>query len=443
LEPAPVQDVAPPSPSRLQVRTANVCLLRLLERIAAAFNRAEVPLMALKGAALNLTIHDRPDQRPMTDLDLLIQPQHVETAFALLESVGCLRGRPLVREDFFPRFHYEAEFTAGNSFPMRVDLHVRPFRPLRWACLVPERAFWDRAERVRVGRAHVLIPGPEAMLIHLAAHSAIHGNSRPMWLDDLRHWVAARGGEIDWERFLTDVEAWGLTWPVRAALQQVQREGSGVVPPAVWGRLLAQRVGWRDRLALWQAPRDGAHPAAHITVDALCTPDWRVVLHYLWAVLVPDRGHMEEWYGSRHWGWLPWAHFLRLLGPLPRAWPRLRAHLTKIETHKSARHGLGVFATCDVRAGEIIARYRGKPAARDGIYVARYTEPDGTVRRVEITGKLQFLNHCCRPNAELGAKELRALRPIRAGDEITIDYGPDACDCRRRSAEWEMLAKSA
>jgi len=115
-------------------------MMHLLERIAARFNKAGVPLMALKGAALNLTLYDRPDARPMADLDLMIRPEDVDQAFALLEELGGLRGEALVREDFFPRFHYEVEYTVGTIYPVKIDLHIRPFRPLRYAQSVPTNA---------------------------------------------------------------------------------------------------------------------------------------------------------------------------------------------------------------------------------------------------------------------------------------------------------------
>ena len=62
-------------------------MMHLLERIAAAFNDAGVPLMVLKGAALNLTIHEDPGERAMLDLDLLVKPQDSERARGLLEHV--------------------------------------------------------------------------------------------------------------------------------------------------------------------------------------------------------------------------------------------------------------------------------------------------------------------------------------------------------------------
>ncbi len=94
----------------------NIRMMRVLARLAKRFNDAGVPIMALKGAALNLTLYTRPDERPMADIDLLIKPQDAERAARLFEELGCLRGEPLVREDFFPRYYYEMDYTSGSIF---------------------------------------------------------------------------------------------------------------------------------------------------------------------------------------------------------------------------------------------------------------------------------------------------------------------------------------
>ena len=75
-------------------------------------------------------------------------------------------------------------------------------------------------------------------------------------------------------------------------------------------------------------------------------------------------------------------------------------------------------------------RYHGKEVDRCGMYVVPHKDRTGGTRRVELTGKLKFLNHSCRPWAELSGFQLIALKPIQAEQEITIDYGEGACDCR-------------
>ena len=114
----------------LAAAALNVCHLRLLERIATRFEAAGIPLMVLKGAALHLTVLNHPGDRPMTDIDLMVRPAHADRAIQLLRELRCRPGRPLVRADFFPRFYYETEFTAGRVLPLRIDLHVPSVSPL-------------------------------------------------------------------------------------------------------------------------------------------------------------------------------------------------------------------------------------------------------------------------------------------------------------------------
>ena len=64
-------------------------MMRELERVVCAFNRAGIPVMLLKGAALNLTVYERADQRPMSDLDLLVKPENAHEALPLPREPGC------------------------------------------------------------------------------------------------------------------------------------------------------------------------------------------------------------------------------------------------------------------------------------------------------------------------------------------------------------------
>ena len=54
-----------------------------------------------------------------------------------------------------------------------------------------------------------------------------------------------------------------------------------------------------------------------------------------------------------------------------------------------------------------------------------------------ISGELVGRARCCpcRPDAKLGGFRLKALVAIRAGQEITMSYGDDACDCDREARE--------
>lgn len=310
-----------------RIAAHNVHLRQVLRPVIRAFDRAGIPLMLLKGAALNLIHRDGMDLRPMSDIDVMIRPCHVEESDALLRRTGFGPGKNLVRPDFFPTYYGETEYRSAPPASVRIDLHVRPFRPLRYARTVPDEAFWDGAQAVTLDDSRVLIPGPEDMLLHLAGHAAIHGATRLLWLYDIKRFADSSGPRIRWELVVERARRWRVSHPVRVGLARAAGFFGGVTPPEVMNALHSQSVSPADRLALWQAPRDATHPVRHVLVNALCTPGLKFRLGYLTAVLCPDRAHLGSLYRRRHWGWVPCAHAYRWSRAVLRAvWPRRVLH---------------------------------------------------------------------------------------------------------------------
>jgi len=413
----------------------NIRMMHQLEWIAGKFNAAGIPLMVLKGAALHQALYERPDQRTMTDLDVLVKPADLDGAQQLLESLGHHRGEVPFREDFFPRYYYEIQYHVGLLKPFAIDLHVRPLRLLRLSRLMPLDALWANAVPVALGGSTVLVPAPDDMLIHLAAHSAIHGNDHDKWLADIDGWIRVRGNKIDWDRFLTSVESWRLVAAVRSGIDAAANAFGPACPDEVRRRLSSMPTNWRDRLALWHAPRDREHLACSFLVNALTTPGPRFVLGYLRDIFFPGREYLGEWCLRHRCPWPGAAVALRYFWPLVQRVPGLRRSMSKVEVRSSSVHGLGVFATRDIRKGAVIGRYRGRPIDRDGTYTANHIDAAGRNQRHEITGPLKHLNHSCRPTAEMSRFRVRALVAIRAGQEITMSYGDDACDCNREARQ--------
>ena len=100
--------------------------------------------------------------------------------------------------------------------------------------------------------------------------------------------------------------------------------------------------------------------------------------------------------------------------------------------------GLGLFATRDIGKGETVVEYRGRriptrlaqelDRRRANKYlfeIDRRWTIDGKAR----TNVARYVNHACDPNAEAelvrGRMLFRAIRRIRPGEEITIDYGEE------------------
>jgi hypothetical protein len=296
----------------MKIAAANLHAKSELARLLPAFETSGVPVMLLKGAALNLTVYPRPDLRPTSDVDLLIHPANVGVALSGLADSDCHRGFDLIRDDFFPKYHYELELFTASPAPLRIDLHVRPLRPLRVSRTMPDDALWERARSVKIEDATAEIPTPEMMFLHLAAHAAYHGCSRLLWLFDLKRMAEFYGDLMDWELIVERARHWRLSWPLLRAIQRATELFGPVCPPRVIGELAGHLITWRDRLALAHAPRDASSPVSHVVVDLLCTPGIRFRMGYLLSFLLPGRKHLATIYPRRHRGWSICAHFWRV-----------------------------------------------------------------------------------------------------------------------------------
>lgn len=117
-----------------------------------------------------------------------------------------------------------------------------------------------------------------------------------------------------------------------------------------------------------------------------------------------------------------------------------RAPSRRIQTRRSGVHGKGVFATCDIAAGETIIEYVGeiiswKEAQRRHPHDP--ADPNHTfyfhIDETRVIDALyggnssRWINHSCDPNCEADEEDgrvfIKALRKIKAGDELNYDYG--------------------
>ncbi|MBL6750025.1 MAG: SET domain-containing protein [Nevskia sp.] len=118
-----------------------------------------------------------------------------------------------------------------------------------------------------------------------------------------------------------------------------------------------------------------------------------------------------------------------------------------ILVRRSPIHGNGVFAAADLPAGKSLIQYRGRLLSHaqadrrfsgnvDTGHTFLFVLNDRYVIDASVDGNAaRWINHSCAPNCEPVLLESRAgdpaadrifietLRPIRAGEELTYDYG--------------------
>ncbi len=348
------------------VARRNIRLTAQLEPVLTALHEANIPVMLLKGAALNVTVYATPDLRPMSDVDLLVRQADARRAVTVLKRAGCHEGMSLLRDDFFPTYYYETELLSNDPKPLRIDLHARPLRPLRYAQIIPEASFWRDARPAVVGQSHAMIPSPEVMFVHLAAHAAFHGCSRLIWLYDLKRWVDTHAASINWPRVVHLCAAWHVSLAVARATQCAEQRFGSLVPATALEALGAGPTNLRDRLVLHEAPQDAGSSWRAVGTNLLCTPGWRFRAGYLWALLRPDRGHLAGLYPHRHPGWLMVARLYRFV----RACGRLIGGL--------------------VRRLPLVAHWIDRTRPATG-----YAPPHGVSGAVDTPGRLKALTSVC------------------------------------------------
>jgi uncharacterized protein len=119
----------------------------------------------------------------------------------------------------------------------------------------------------------------------------------------------------------------------------------------------------------------------------------------------------------------------------------------RIAARRSPIHGNGVFALVDIPAATELIEYRGKRlthAQADRLYANTsdsghtflFTLNDKYVIDANSEGNIaRWINHSCKPNCRALLEEdeggdrrkdrvlIESLRPLRAGEELTYDYG--------------------
>ena len=90
----------------------------------------------------------------------------------------------------------------------------------------------------------------------------------------------------------------------------------------------------------------------------------------------------------------------------------------------SVIHGKGLYAKVDIPSGTYLGEYEGPVAKKNGSHVLWVYDDEDIVGR-SGRNKLRYLNHSKDFCAEFDGFELFANRHIKAGEEITINYGDD------------------
>ena len=224
-----------------------------LAPVAEAFDQAGIRWVVIKGPVTAATLWPSPDMRDYFDLDLVVEPERLADAIAVLDALGAEQldvAWGLIRRQM------RAELSFVLPRGTLLDLHWHPVNDtrLRQALRWDVGELLDRRRTVQVGSLEVPGLDPADAAVHLAYHAVHSGGYRLLWLADVAYGLAAADPAVVVER----AEAARLALLVQVAADRVDRV-IGPTPNLPWtsSRGGVWRAGMRAVDARTEVPRPG------------------------------------------------------------------------------------------------------------------------------------------------------------------------------------------
>jgi hypothetical protein len=300
--------------------TANWLAFQELERLLAALSAVQADVALLKGCALAATLYPEIGSRPMGDLDLLIRRE----ALATVQQVMAGQGYQPMQEmagGFGQSYLQEQVFVRSGARPAQVDAHWHLTSMPYYRNRIPIEWFWERAVEQPLGDRLALVFTPEAQLLHLALHFALHhGSGRLMWSYDVALLLARHAAGMDWQCLADAARQFGLGLALQRTLDHVADWWGMAVAPDAQARLDAVRPGWRERVLtmVMTSPRR----EARVLADGLSLPGVRAKAGYWLSLAFPDRDYMRQRYRVNRPALLPLYYARRMAAGL---WKLIRS----------------------------------------------------------------------------------------------------------------------
>jgi hypothetical protein len=236
-----------------------------------AFHAAGISVIVLKGAHLGALIYGNPALRPMQDLDVLIKPNDLPQAEALLRAKGyTLYGERAEYEQEHFHFHYHLPDPAE----LPIELHWQLLRPDTPGVILEMDELWERARPACIAGEETLVLAPEDLLLYVCMHTAYNhlfeGGLKAC--HDLCQIIAHYGATLDWGVVQERARRWQISRAVYLMLRLARDLLAAQAPEAT---LMALRPETSEQALHWAIER------IFSTEPSLANPETRPALKSL------------------------------------------------------------------------------------------------------------------------------------------------------------------
>jgi Uncharacterised nucleotidyltransferase len=221
----------------------NEILMHRIGALLAAFDKAGIDTMVLKGAALIQLYYRESGLRPVLDADVLVHAHDAEHAMELMTRLQWNPVRDRQPQMAIPIIHSTPFEDNGGR---QVDLHWHLF----WECFNAKDNddYWKNAIPIQIGGAQTLALNPTDQLLHTCWHGARWNEVPPIrWVADAMQIMGASAAEIDWSSLLKKAQRHRIILPVKDSLEYLKKKFDAPVPDTVLKSMSTVRISKMER----------------------------------------------------------------------------------------------------------------------------------------------------------------------------------------------------
>lgn len=284
--------------------TRNTLFLHALGDVLDMLRAQDIPVIVLKGAALAETLYGNPALRPMVDIDILLRQEDVLRGLAVLEAGGYRLARPELDPAAALAFENEIGLEGRGPLSTPLEIHWSLLDAPHYQARLPMDWFWATARSAILAGRSAQVLSPEALLLHLCAHLALHhGGSGLLWQHDIAELLAQPSevtAPLDWSDIVARAIAWDLVLPVRDALTTVATDWRVSVPEDALAALRLTPVSPAESTVHRRLQTGHRPPARRLLDDLGEMPSWSSRLHFAFRNVFPSPSYVRIRYGVRH-----------------------------------------------------------------------------------------------------------------------------------------------
>jgi len=204
---------------------------------------ANIPTLALKGAATSIAYYRDVGVRPMGDIDLLVPYDRAAEAVAQLGRIGWQPARPRVPD--LIRYQHSVRMIHETGEALDLHWHVLAECVHRDA----DRGFWKRAMPIQIHGHDALALAPDDALLHAVVHG-MRWNEEPTirWVADAMAILHATGSAMDWQTLEDEARAQQLVLRLSMGLDYLKGRMDAPIPDRVLERLRTAPAAGIERM---------------------------------------------------------------------------------------------------------------------------------------------------------------------------------------------------